>query len=325
MRNMVFLRVLLFAGLASVLASILPTAARAELTTWVSGTGDDNNSTSGCQVTAPCRSLVTAISETNAGGTVFCAGSVGSAALGSTLSIAQDVTIDCSQGTLALPALCEGGNGITINTGGIKVTLRGLTIYSVDPPGCFAGGIGVNITAAASVRIENCKIFGFSSPGVEVAPSSGLAVVTIQDSTITQDGGGVLLKPQAGGSIKATFDHVAISGSAGGGIKVDSAGGPVNLDITDSEISNNAGNGINLVGSNNTNMLNLSRTVIAKNGVAGLQTNGGTTAALVDTTLFDTNANGATAVVGSGHILTYGNNRIVGGAGSGFTGTASLQ
>jgi hypothetical protein len=39
MRNTVSLRVLLFAGLASMLASVLPTAAQANLTeTWVSGT-----------------------------------------------------------------------------------------------------------------------------------------------------------------------------------------------------------------------------------------------------------------------------------------------
>jgi hypothetical protein len=30
-------------------------------------------------------------------------------------------------------------------------------------------------------------------------------------------------------------------------------------------------------------------------------------------------------VVGGGHVLTYGNNHIVGSAGSGFTGTAPSQ
>ena len=53
--------------------------------------------------------------------------------------------------------------------------------------------------------------------------------------------------------------------------------------------------------------------------------NGATAAAMIDTTLLDSNASGATAVVGGGHMLTYGNNRIVGSSGSGFTGLASLQ
>jgi hypothetical protein len=147
----------------------------------------------------------------------------------------------------------------------------------------------------------------------------------IRNSQISNNASGILLRPRAGGSIKATLDHVVVTENTGGGIKSDSTNGVVNLDITDSEISNNGGNGINLVGSANQNMLNLSRTVIAKNAVAGLQTNGATAAALVEMTLFDTNAAGATTVVNGGHILTYGNNRIVGSPGSGFTSTAGLQ
>jgi hypothetical protein len=60
-------------------------------------------------------------------------------------------------------------------------------------------------------------------------------------------------------------------------------------------------------------------------GTAGVQVNGATAAAMIDTTLLDSNASGATAVINGGHMLTYGNNRIVGTPGSGFTGTASPQ
>jgi hypothetical protein len=45
---------------------------------------------------------------------------------------------------------------------------------------------------------------------------------------------------------------------------------------------------------------------------------------MIDTTLLDGNAS-ATSVISGGHILTYGNNRIVGTAGSGITGSAALQ
>ncbi|MGA8495686.1 MAG: right-handed parallel beta-helix repeat-containing protein [Xanthobacteraceae bacterium] len=327
MRNIVFLRVLLFAGLASVLASILPTTAQAGLTTWVSGTGNDSNSSSGCQVTAPCRSLGTAISETTAGGTVFCAGTTGSAlVIGSSLTIAQDVTIDCSQGTLASPASCNGGNGIIINAG-VKVTLRGLTIYSVDPPSCFPGDIGVNITAAASVRIENCKIFGFSSAGIVVAPSSGLAVVKIQDSTITQNGSGVLVTPTGTGNVSISIDRSRVESNNGGGVKTTTAttSGQINASISDSSVSFNSGNGLNVVsGSGAPNTVALTRDIIALNGVSGVQANGGTSAALIDTTLLDSNVN-ALEAVGGGRILTYGNNRIIGSAGTGFTSTTPLQ
>ena len=50
MRNIVYLRVLLFVGLASALASMLSSPARAQslfIDTWVSGIGSDSHTTSG--------------------------------------------------------------------------------------------------------------------------------------------------------------------------------------------------------------------------------------------------------------------------------------
>jgi len=48
-------------------------------------------------------------------------------------------------------------------------------------------------------------------------------------------------------------------------------------------------------------------------------------AALVNSSVLDSNTAGATALIGAGRILTYGNNSIVGTSGSGFTGAAPLQ
>jgi hypothetical protein len=72
-------------------------------------------------------------------------------------------------------------------------------------------------------------------------------------------------------------------------------------------------------------MVSISRGVIAKNGAVGVEVNGATAGVMIDTTLLDSNATGATLVGSGGHILTYGNNRIVGAPGSGFTGPAALQ
>ena len=74
-----------------------------------------------------------------------------------------------------------------------------------------------------------------------------------------------------------------------------------------------------------TNIVNLSHDVIASNGSAGIEANGTIAAALVDTTLLDSNAIGATSAISSGRVITYGNNRIIGAPGSGFTGPAPLQ
>jgi hypothetical protein len=181
----------------------------------------------------------------------------------------------------------------------------------------------IQFFSSGTLIFENCIFETGRGTSLDIEPNGPLNVV-IRNSRISNNASGMLLKPAAGGSIKATLDHVVITSNNGGGIKTDSTNGAVNLDITDSEISNNTANGINLVGGDNQNMLNLSRTVIAKNTLTGLQTNGATAAALVETTLFDTNAS-ATTILNGSHILTYGNNRIVGSSGSGFTATAPLQ
>jgi hypothetical protein len=126
--------------------------------------------------------------------------------------------------------------------------------------------------------------------------------------------------------VTATFNGVTIDGNSGGGLKTDTTNGPVSVDIFNSTISKNTGNGLNVVGgAGGPNVLNLSHDVIASNGVAGIQANGVSAAAFVDTTLFDTNAAGATASVSGGRLLTYGNNRIVGSIGSGFPSSVPLQ
>jgi|ERR1700722_5816505 hypothetical protein len=324
MRHIASLPVLLFAGLATALALILPTTAQATTETWVSATGNDNNKETGCQAAAPCATVGVALAQTNPGGTVFCAGPM---VVFGPLTISQDVTIDCSQGSAAIPATCTGpADGIDVNTAGVKVTLRGLTIYGVEPGACTSGFIGVHITAAASVRIENCKIFGFSTAGVEVAPGSGNVVVKIQDSTITQNTPGILVAPTGSASVSISIDRSQIENNNGGGVKTNATSGAINASISDSSLSFNADNGlIALGGAGGQNMVNLSHDVIASNGQAGIETSGTNAAALVDTTLLESNTGGALSAVSSGRILTYQNNRIVGSPGTGFTGTASPQ
>ena len=95
--------------------------------------------------------------------------------------------------------------------------------------------------------------------------------------------------------------------------------------FSDSTIGLDAGNGLNALGSSSNVMVDLLRDVIAFNGTAGVQANGATAAVLVNGTALLNNSS-ALSAVGGGRILTYGNNSIVGPAGSAFrTGTASLQ
>jgi hypothetical protein len=272
-----------------------PAFADTFIDTYISASG---NTTNNCTITAPCSLLSRAVAQTTAGGVLHC---LDSSDYAPTIII-QSITIDCSGTSASIFGLT-----IQLSSNSI-VRLIGLEIRS---PTTFQ--------LSGELYIEKCKIFG----GLMFEPDSA-ASLHVSDSFI--DGAGVLLQPGSGGSATATFDRVKITNSTGGGIKALTTDGPVTVDITDSVVSNNGGNGLNAVGgAGGPAIFNIHNSVIANNGVAGVQVNGATAAAMIDTTLLDSNTSGATSVVGGGHVLTYGNNRIVGSSGSGFTGPAALQ
>jgi hypothetical protein len=221
------------------------------------------------------------------------------------------VDVDCPQGFIS---------GFEFTAGIVTARLRHIG---------FRNGHGLfpnllTFQGGGTLVLEDCVFTDATSVALDIEPNGPLNLV-IRNSRTSNSGSGILLKPATGGSIKATLDHVVITGNSGGGIKIDTTNGPVTSDITDGVVSDNGGNGINAVSGANQSIVNIKNSVIAKHGVAGVQANGASAGVLVQTTLFDQNASGATSVVGGGHISTYGNNSIVGSAGSGFTGTAPLQ
>jgi hypothetical protein len=311
--------------LAAFIALLSPASVQASQSsateTWVSNHGDDMNTGSDCQIATPCQTLTAALTVTKPGGTIFCLDPGAMAEL----TISQDVTIDCPAGFYAVLASFIGGVGINIDGAGINVTLRNLAIYGVDTPS-NPQTFGIQVNAAALVRLENCKIYGFSTAGVDVVPRSGAVTVKIQDSTITKNNAGILVAPISSASVSLSIERSRIENNAGGGVKTVTSSGAINASISESSVSYNSGNGLNAVSSAGAqNMIVLTRDIIASNGNAGIQANGTNAAALIDTTLLDSNATGATAALNGGRVLTYGNNRIVGTDGSGFTGSATLR
>jgi hypothetical protein len=197
------------------------------------------------------------------------------------------------------------------------ITLRHLTFNSAVT--------AISVLGSGTLILEDCNFQNNSGTALNINPDGALNLV-ITNSTISRSSSGILINPASGGSVKATFDRVTITQNSGGGIKIDSANGPVTVDITASVISDNSGNGLNAVsGAGGAAIFNIDHSVIADNGTAGIQANGVSAAAMVDSTLLDSNSTGATAAVNGGRILTYGTNRIVGSAGSGFTAPAALQ
>lgn len=267
-----------------------------------------NGSGTTCSQSAPCL-LSEAINLATATPPVVlsCADS-GDVVNGATVN--KSLTIDCSGTAGSI-------DGLTVDNGAV-VTLKNVTIGGNTENGIYFVGSGTLI-------LENVHFIGAIVDLIYAQPSSPSRLI-VRNCVLDNGGAGIYLKPAAGGSLSVQLDHVIIADNTGGGIKVDTTNGPVTVDITDSIIRDNGGNGVNAVSPGaNQNMVSIKNSVIAENGAAGAQANGANAAILLQTTLFDQNAAGATTVINGGHISTYGNNSIVGGIGSGFTGTASLQ
>jgi hypothetical protein len=156
--------------------------ARAQATrTWVSGVGNDADP---CSRTAPCKTFAGAQIKTAAGGfiNVLDPGGFG------TINITKSLTID-GEGTHAGALATSGINGIIINTAGVKVTLRNLSIESPTVGGPTApGNIGIRVLNAAEVHIEKCWIGRFASHAIEFNPTGG-GELFVNDVTAVSNGG----------------------------------------------------------------------------------------------------------------------------------------
>jgi hypothetical protein len=301
------------------LAATLPAApshAGSLVLTYMSATGTGNV----CSVTQPCTDFSSAIGSALSAtgqGRVICLSPVSGSSAG-----APDI-----QGSgLILEIDCPLGGfqqALRFEATGSTERLRGMTLTG-------AGGLNYGLLhdGSGTLILEDCKFVdtALSGSALDIEPVGPLNLVIRNCRISNSSGGGILLKPNAGGSINATLDHVTIADNSGGGIKIDTTNGPVTLDITDSVVSGNSGNGVNAVGNaGGQTMVSIKNSVIAKNGATGVQANGANAGVLMQMTLLDQNAAGATAVVNGGGILTYGNNSIVGARGAGFTGSAGLQ
>jgi hypothetical protein len=294
---------------------------------FVSSTGSDGNP---CTAASPCATLSQALSTTISGGQISCLDATAITELNFQPTSVPSFTIDCT-GVVATSTVGTTGAMLQLANSDQVVKIRNLTFNGQTS----GGGGAIEVSGSGTLIIENCVFENFANgTALSVDQSSGAVNLVVINSRISNNAAGVLIEPfviEGGVSVKpkvkATFDRVTITQNTGGGIKINSSAAPVTVDITASEITDNGGNGLNAVSQAGgaAAMFNIGHSVIAQNGDAGVQANGANAAALIDTTLLDSNAAGALAAIGGGRILTYGNNRIVGSAGTGFTGPAALQ
>jgi hypothetical protein len=292
---------------------------------YVSSTGSDFDSMGNrnpCTTAKPCGTPnggITVLDVNGPGGQVNCLDAAVMVwnGFGGT-SFRANVTVDCAGGVL-MPT--SGVLGFELIRSNQVLKLRNFTITGIS-----GGYPAISVIGNGTLVLENC-VFEYigTGPALDIEPNGPLNLV-IRNSRITDNAGGVLLKPAAGGSMHATLDHVVITNN-GGGIKADSTNGVVDLDVTDSVISDNTNGGINAIAGTSPqtqNIVSIKNSVIARNGAAGVQANGGNAGVLVGTTILDQNGT-ATSAVNGGNLFTYGNNLVLGPLGSGFTGSWPLQ
>jgi len=265
------------AYVAIALAAALPSmAAHASAQrTFVSPDGADANTVNNCSLGAPCRSFGAAIGVTNPGGEIIVLDSAGYGQV----AIPQSVSIISPPGIYAGVSVMAG-EGVTINTPGIEVTLRGLTINGqggtvgihfaqgarLDIDGCTVSNMnqqGILVNGAGTVSISNSTVIGNNAVGIEV---DAAAVVTIVDSLVQANGNhgvaaeggasmtiagttiarngqkGVFVQGVAAGTRMAMTMSVVSDHASGAGLYAEAltAGDVVRVDVTNSTLARNA-------------------------------------------------------------------------------------
>lgn len=187
---------------AAALAFVAQFVEAAGQRSFVSASGVDNPN---CSLGSPCRTFVTAIATTNAGGEIIVLDSGGYGGV----TIGKAISIIAPPGVYAGISVF-GGDGITINAGGSdRVILRGLAINAQG----VSANSGIAVTSAGSVELDRVAITGFPTYGVDVDVSATLTV-SVHDSSFN---GNYVNVRARGASLAATPRVIVTDSSITGG------------------------------------------------------------------------------------------------------------
>ena len=152
---------------------------------YVSATGSGST----CTATQPCSSLNAAINvalTNNGNGQIVCLGSVNLSIPSNGTDIALDdqtLKIDCPAGAY-LTGLSWGGSNETAKFRNVTFTNLGLTS-------------AIRFTGSGTLILENCVFEESTKTALDIEPTGPLTLV-IKNSRISNNTGGVLIKPAAG-------------------------------------------------------------------------------------------------------------------------------
>jgi hypothetical protein len=224
--------------------------------TWVSGVGNDANP---CSRTAPCKTFAGAISKTAEGGEISVLDPGGFGAVTITKSIS--IVAEGSEGSI----LAAGVNGIIVNAGADDVvTLHGLFIE-----GAGTGFNGIRFLAGARLHVRDCLIRGFKAgTGLAIdVQALGPSRIFLSNCTLTDNIGGVLVKPTGAKGAVVMLDDVRVEGNSGAAVTADGDKAVVRLNAT--TIANN---GSGLVVLNNGKIQSFGNNAILGNNPNGAPT-----------------------------------------------------
>ncbi len=278
--------------------------------TFVASYGNDANP---CSLTLPCRNFADAVSAVADGGEVVVLDSAGYGPF----TIDKSVTANSPAGVYAGITVKEAGHdAIVINTPGVIVTLKGLTINGQG------GNAGLNFLQGAELTVENCEIanLGGSGEAAILAQAPGGKVV-VRD-TIVRDATNIgiwVLQTTPGqtttliadnvalynardwgvyvggadhmGLAEAYLTHVTVTGSFENGVTADSLfGGATLVSVADSTISENT---LGVVTQGALAKLVVATSVLVRNASQAMFNASGKLLSRGDNTVHDNNGGGA--------------------------------
>lgn len=269
-----------------------------------------------CSRAAPCLTFSFAHGQTDAGGEINCvdAGNFGS------VTITKNITIDCA-GTVGGINPVGATAGIVVNTAGVTVRLRNLTIN-----GMSTGTIGVQFSNGTALFVENCSIANFNGGvagegiGIKFAPPTGVTgELYVKDSFISSsgragDGGGIVIQPAGTGSARVAIERTMVENNTFGIFALGAAStGGLSAQIRDSVVAESKLNGItsSSTGGASITSLTLERSSALLNGSGGVVAQGTNAFITLAESTVMSNVTGL-STTGGGLIFSYQDNQLTG-------------
>jgi len=281
--------------------------------TFVASTGNDVNA---CTLALPCRSFGVAIAQTLAGGEVIVLDSAGYGPA----TISQPVSIIAPPGIYAGVSVFSG-TGLTVSAGAGKVTLRGLSINSLNA----AATVGISFLSGTALYLDNLTITNFpaassglfltnssihdNGKGAALGASSGILTVSIESTLFARNGTGAAFGDGTAGTVHAsTFS----GGTTGVSVAPPTPAKTASIEVRDCTISDNSGTGVTATQTGAGLPLTLVSVVSSQvsGNAIGVQVTGVNSSAYVSDSTITRNATGVSPV-SSGTIVSGGDNRLV--------------